>query len=590
MRSVIFVVTAILAWIFFYMGMPTFSFGFAGWSFYLLILSGLVGINFLDVENDFEVPKFVKQMWIGSFLVFFVFLMIIIPVTSTWSLFRSDSYKNLIGNHVKSEISSDLSPISPENIVIIDEETAAKLGEKKLTETNSSLGSEVEIGGYTLQKVDDKLYYVAPLLHSGFFKWTKNNGTPGYIQVSALNDKDVKLVQNINGKPICIKYQPNAYYGENLKRHYYFNGFMTRGIDDYSFEIDDQGNPFWCATVYEKKIGYSGKDAIGVAIMDPENGNISYYDLKNIPTWIDRVQPLDFIEDQLSDWGEYVNGWLNPSDKGKMSITEGASLVYGDDNNCYYFIGLTSAGKDQASSGFALVNTRTKEFKLYNISGATENAAIASAKGKWPEKDYQPTFPRPYNVDGHFTYVMALKDKEGLIKAVALVNYKNYEIVGIGEDLKSALRDYSEAMLNSGNAISTSNNNISSFEINDVVKRVERDIQSGQTYYYIILKGENGKIFRATSGISEELVITNVGDSVSMAFRSGDNPIIDISSFKNKEFIFRKTDGQKSVEKYFKQVNDSIQKKQDSKDADLAIKNLTAEEKIKMLDEIRKKK
>jgi hypothetical protein len=48
---------------------------------------------------------------------------------------------------------------------------------------------------------------VAPLLHSVFFKWFNNQeGTAGYM-VSATNERDVRLVQNVAGKAIKIKYQ-----------------------------------------------------------------------------------------------------------------------------------------------------------------------------------------------------------------------------------------------------------------------------------------------------------------------------------------------------------------------------------------------
>ena len=585
MKIVVLIATIVCAFLIFYIGMPIFAFGFIGWTITLVLLIFLFGINFVDFENG--LPSWLSKFWIVSGIVVLLFL-IAIPTITTWSAFRADSYKNIIGKPIKSDISSDLNPINPENIVIIDEVTAERLGEKKLTETNSALGSEVELGKFTLQKVKDKLYYVAPLLHSGFFKWFGNSYTSGYIIVNALNDKDIKLVQEVNGKKIKIKYQPNAYFGDLLERKLYFNGFASKGLSDYSFEIDDEGNPFWCVTTYEKRVGYSGDDATGVVVVDPETGDYKQYGLNDAPKWVDRIQPLSFIEEQIGDWGEFVNGWINPSNKGKVKVTPGSSLVYGDDGICYFYIGLTSVGKDEASSGFFLVNSRTKEAKLYEMGGATETAAMGSAKGKWPEKRYEPTFPRPYNVDGHFTYIMALKDQEGLIKAVALVSYKNYEIVGIGSDLKSALRDYNSVLLGSGNALAP--NSIGScFEISDKVNRINKDIKQGETFYYIILKNNLNKMFRLSSSVSDEVVITEPGDSIKISFRDGGNSIIDVEKFYNKGFKFQKTKNQIGVEKYFKKVDDSLAKKQVDKDADVLLKNLSQREKEELLEKSRKK-
>jgi hypothetical protein len=44
-----------------------------------------------------------------------------------------------------------------------------------------------------------------------------NQRTAGYVMVSATNERDVKLVQTSDGKPIKIKYQPEAYFQSNIK-------------------------------------------------------------------------------------------------------------------------------------------------------------------------------------------------------------------------------------------------------------------------------------------------------------------------------------------------------------------------------------
>jgi hypothetical protein len=42
-----------------------------------------------------------------------------------------------------------------------------------------------------------------------------------------------------------------------------------------------------------------------------QSGVINEYSIAKTPKWVDRIQPLDFIEDQLNDWGEYVHGYWN---------------------------------------------------------------------------------------------------------------------------------------------------------------------------------------------------------------------------------------------------------------------------------------
>jgi hypothetical protein len=263
--------------------------------------------------------------------------------------------------------------------------------------------------------------------------------------VSATNESDVKLVQNIGGKDIKIKYQSEAFFGSQIERHLYFNGYTTVGLTDYTFEIDDEGKPFWVVTKYDKKIGFAGNDATGIVIVDAQTGAMTDYKIADAPKWVDRVQPIDFIEEQLNDWGEYVHGYWNFSNANKLQITEGLTLIYGENNKSYWYTGLTSVGKDESAVGFVLVDTRTKETTFYKQSGATEIAAQGSAEGKVQEKGYKSSLPIPYNINNIPTYVMTLKDDGGLVKMYAMVAISDYTIVGVGNSMRETLTSFKSA-------------------------------------------------------------------------------------------------------------------------------------------------
>jgi hypothetical protein len=129
-------------------------------------------------------------------------------------------------------------------------------------------------------KVNNNLYWVAPLL-PGFFKWFNNQeGTAGYVMVSATNERDVRLVQNVAGKAIKIKYQQGAYFQSDIHRHVYFNGNATIGLADFSFEIDDAGNPYWIITKYAKWV--FGKE-IGTLVVDAQSGAMRSYTIAKTP-------------------------------------------------------------------------------------------------------------------------------------------------------------------------------------------------------------------------------------------------------------------------------------------------------------------
>jgi hypothetical protein len=380
--------------------------------------------------------------------------------------------------------------------------------------------------------VGTDLYWVAPLLHSGFFKWMNNQeGTAGYVMVSATNERDVKLVQNIDGKELKIKFQPEAYFGSEIARHLYMNGYATVGLTDYTFEIDDEGNPFWVVTKYDKKIGFAGNDAKGIIIVDAQTGATTDFTIANAPKWVDRVQPIDFIEEQLNDWGEYVHGYWNFSNANKLQITEGLTLVYGKNNNSYWYTGLTSVGKDESAVGFVLVDTRTKETTFYKQSGATEFAAQGSAEGKVQEKDYKASLPIPYNINNIPTYVMTLKDDGGLVKMFAMVAISDYTIVGVGNSMREALTSFKSAYNMTGNKLNASSLTNKQM-LKSVVTRISNDVKNGNSFYYFTTK-DYPNVFVGSSQIANQLPVTIVGDSIKISFDIDNEEVIDVSTFEN---------------------------------------------------------
>ena len=537
MKKIVGIVFLFLFGFFLFYGiLPVINYGFTGFAFILLLLVLLatvfsLGMTVSQQTKQIKIvskPNKILFILAGLLLVYCTAL----PFVTSLKMFRSDSYQKLIGE-VKNgqKITNHIAPISIDKIRVVDEELAHLLGEKILG-SQPALGSQVELGDFCIQKVNNDLYWVAPLLHSGFLKWFNNQeGTAGYVMVSATNERDVKLVQNIGGKAIKIKYQQGAYFQSDIHRHVYFNGNATVGLADFSFEIDDAGNPFWIVTKYGKKIGFSGKEAIGVIVVDAQSGVINEYSIAKTPKWVDRIQPLDFIEDQLNDWGEYVHGYWNFSNQDKLQITEGMTLVYGKDNKSYWYTGLTSVGKEESAVGFVLVDTRTKETTFYKQSGATEYAAQSSAQGKVQEKGYKASLPIPYNINNIPTYVMTLKDDGGLVKMFAMVAISDYTIVGVGNTMRETLTSFKNVYNMADNKINP--NSVSNKKsLKSVVTRIQNDVKNGNSFYYFKVK-DYPNIFVGSSQISNQLPVTMVGDSVTISFDIDLEEVIDISSFEN---------------------------------------------------------
>lgn len=528
--AISFIITAVYAFV----KLPVLRIDFTSLYYVLAMFFVIAGI--LNMVFDREEQRFtITNKTNFKIAIGILAIAVVLPTLASTPIIRAKAYRNLLGTVKESEFTKDVSPVNVNEIRIVDEDMAMKLGDKKLGEV-PAIGSVSKLGEFHIQKVGEKLYWVAPLVHRDFIKWVTNmSGTNGYVMVSANDPQDVKLVQKANGEDVKIVYQPDAYILQDLHRHVYINGGMGRGMADYTLEIDDNGKPFWVVSLYEHKVGFGGANVNGTAIVDAKTGETKFYSIKDTPEWVDRIQPEDFVIDQINSWGVYVNGFINSviSEKGVLKATEGTSLVYGDDDRSYWYTGITSAGGDESTIGFMLVDSRTKEAKLYKQPGATEMAAMKSAEGSVQEKNYEATFPVMYNILGQPTYVSSLKDKAGLVKRVVFVSVEDYNIVGVGRDKAEAMKNYKDALESGGSSLEIDESDEFDKELEGTVKRIAADTKNGNTVYYLTLDTDEGNIFYATSKISKELPLTKEGDKIKITFSKDEKDVIEIDEFDN---------------------------------------------------------
>ena len=464
----------------------------------------------------------------------------------SWSWPNEDEYFELIGDIEVKDFESDVAPIDQSKIIVIDKETAARLGDKTLVADTGKavVGSQVVIGDYWLQKVNNGFYYVAPTLHTSFWKYRRNKeGTDGYIMVNAINEKDVQYVDNYR-----LRFQPNACWSDNLERHLYMNGYNTTYLDKLEFEINDQGHPYWIIPRYQRTIGFRGKQVDGAILVDAVSGEITEYDTADVPAWVDRIQPQSIVYQQLQYWGDLPEGYWNWQDLNKKSMTDGMVMMYGQDDRCYYYTGVTSVGKDGATIGFITIDSRTKKATMYRKAGATENKAMKSAVGAAASQmgweGARASYPRTYNINGVPTYVMALKDTEGLIKMVAMVSVENYETVAIGSSVKRALREY-RSKLNSSFSDLVINEDELQQVITAEVIRLNQDASNGMVYLF--LDGVP-KIVTVDPEMYPEAMITDVGDVVAITLYEGEDATTGVDLFDNLDLRFEISNEQLQLE------------------------------------------
>lgn len=532
---------------------PLYPEGLAFWAFVILIVcavmgalrvAGLVGGISGFSSSDFRKARVRAGFPMWKAIKIYVicaavpWLLLIVAGISSSVIFHVTAYREQMTQPEVRKFSADVQPLDVSQLPIVDYNLAKLLADKKLGE-KPALGSQVTLGDPTIQKVDGKLVWVVPLEHSGVFKWMANmGGTPGYIVVSATNPRDVSYVDKYP-----IKYQPAAYLLDNLTRHIRLSSGAFTGLTDYSFELDDSGRPYWVVTTYRNRAVFSLPEATGVIVVDAGTGSMKQYSIGDVPSWVDRVQPADYITTQLNNRGRYIHGIFNFSNKDKFQTSEGYAIVY-NNNRCYYFADITSVGTDESTTGFVLIDMVTKKPYLYQIGGATEYAAQTSAEGKVQNLHYTAAFPLITNVDGEPTYFMTLKDNAGLIKQYAFVSVKDYTTVGNGETISDALDSFRQELRSSGSgsAIDTDTSTVS---IEGTVSRVASEMEQGSTLYKFMLLEQPGKIYTATYDVSDELALTKEGDKIKISCSSAKTSaaVIPVVSFENETLLPSKSAG-----------------------------------------------
>ncbi len=480
--------------------------------------SGRVHVEVNSTAKDFKVLILILAVLWG---VYFVVSAISIP------LFNSKAYRDQLGTPQTTSFSEDMQLLDLSQVPIVDQNLARNLADKKLGE-NPGMGSQVYVGIPVIQQINGELMWAVPLHHSGFFKWFSNmDGSDGYILVSATNLQDIEFVK------APIKYQPNSYFFDDITRYLrVVQGYAFEGLTDYSFEIDDAGQPYWIITTYKNEWLFSLPEATGVITLNATTGETVQYTIDNVPEWVDRVQPEGVVMNQVNHQGQYVHGVFNFSNKDKFMTSDQTAIIY-NEGSCYLFTGLTSVGADESAIGFIMVDMVTKESKIYQISGATEEAAMRSAQGSVQQYGYVATAPIIINHNGIPTYFITLKDDSGLIKQYAFVSVSDVTSVGVGDTINTALRAYN-GVLGSSNSFVTEGGEL--VELTGTIIRIApEDLDTGLTYKMIV-DGKTDKIFTADAEISAELALTQVGDNVKLKFYESEAGILTLSAFDNLEF------------------------------------------------------
>lgn len=452
----------------------------------------------------------------------------VLGAVASLTLFPGNAEKySTILNTEDGDFATDIEQADYSTIPFIDRDSAVLLGNRTMG-TMADYVSQFEISDlYSQINYRDAPVRVSPLNYADVFKWWSNHNTgiPAYV-IANMSTQDTQIVRLEDP----IYYSDSDPFFNNVDRHVQLSHpFYIFG--EKSFEIDDNGKPYWIYPVIDYTVGLFGGETVSrVVLCDASTGECQDLAIDEVPQWVDRAYPADLLIQQYNWSGALSGGWINSwlGQSGVKQTTPGSDGQLGynyiaKDDDVWVYSGVTSATADNSIIGFVLINQRTAESKFYPVAGATEESAMSSAEGQVQNLKYEATFPLLINVDNQPTYFMALKDNAGLVKKYAMIDIQRYQNVAVGDTLEETEKSYKKMLR--ANGVSTDDDSGKATKTDGTatgtISLISPVVLDGNSHYYVMLNGD-GTLYDCPVANVVDIVRFKEGDSVTLTV-SGDN-------------------------------------------------------------------
>ena len=526
--------------IYYYVALPAISIHSMDFWIFLIVAVLLFavgwGISFARKEHltYYELKKLKNSRtlkWVLALLVLLVAVFLIGLLLSS-PVVNAKKYQQLMKVET-GEFTADIEELSFDQIPLLDRDSATLLGNRKMG-SMVDMVSQFEVDElYSQINYQDRPVRVSPLKYADIIKWFNNNdeGIPAYIKID-MTTQNTELVKLDKG----MKYTTSDHFNRNIYRHLRFR-YPTYIFNDLSFEVDEEGTPYWICPVKKFNIGLFGGETIGrVVLCNAITGETEDYAIEDAPQWIDRAYSADMLVELYDYYGSLKHGFINSvlGQKDCLKTTDGYNYLAIDDD-VWVYTGVTSITGDQSNVGFVLMNQRTMETKFYEVEGATEDSAMSSAEGQVQNLKYTATFPLLLNISGEPTYFIALKDDAGLVKMYAMVNVQKYQIVAVGDTVSECEAAYTDLMYENGiSEVQEDDREI--LTIKAPITKIAQGVVDGNSHYYIMVEGSDD-IFDIPVTDFIDIIRYNAGDEVTIEYREGEqtNTVLCLNGVKKPQ-------------------------------------------------------
>ena len=321
----------LLIGIYYYVTLPAINIHASEFWMYLVVLVILAAVVFIRKKNlnryDWKESKGLKV--ILGILAVLVIAYVAGSVLSS-PIVNAKKYQELLT--VKNgEFTKDIEELSFDQIPLLDKDSAELLGDRKMG-SMVDMVSQFEVDElYSQINYQDQPVRVSPLKYASVIKWFTNmrEGIPAYIKID-MATQNTELVKLSEG----MKYTTSDHFNRNIYRHLRFN-YPTYIFNDLSFEIDEDGVPYWICPVKKYNIGLFGGTTIGrVVLCNAITGETKDYAVEDVPQWVDRVYSADLLVELYNYHGTLKHGFFNSvlGQKDCLNTTDGYNYLAIDDD------------------------------------------------------------------------------------------------------------------------------------------------------------------------------------------------------------------------------------------------------------------
>ena len=504
-------IVVIMAGIYYYAAIPAINIHSSETWFFIMIFLVILAVLYLGRKkmNRYEIKENkVVKVFLGIVVVLGVIYLLGTLLSSP--VVNAKKYQKLM-TVKEGEFAKDVEELSFDKIPLLDKDTAALLGDRKM-------GSMVDmVSQFEADDIYSQINYkgnpvrVTPLKYANLIKWFTNQGEgiPAYIRINMAN-QSTELVKLKQG----MKYTTSDHFNRNIYRHLRF-AHPTYIYGELSFEIDENGDPYWIAPVKKFNIGLFGGETVGkVVICNAVTGKTKTYDVGNVPQWVDRVYSADLLVNLFDYYGTLKHGFFNSvlSQKDCLETTDGYNYLALNDD-VWMYTGVTSVNGDQSNVGFVLANQRTMETKYYKVEGATESSAMSSAEGQVQN-----------------------------VKKYAMVNVQKYQIVAIGDSVSQCQENYNELLLKNG-VKEQEKDTRKEEEVSGKITKIVQAVLNGNSHYYLMLENSDA-IYDVSVADIIDVIRCELGEQVTVTYKE-DKDVNTVTKLNTGKDAKEKTDSDK---------------------------------------------